>query len=114
MDHIDRHAQAENVNIGHVILPSSFEGSERNMYQHYQDAMTIVTKHGKADIFLTFIANPKWPEIVENLLPHQSASDRPDLVSCIFHMKLKALHDLLQEDVLGHVTADVYTIEFQK
>ena len=116
MDHIDRRAQAENVNIGHVvILPSSFEGSERNMYQHYQDAMTIVTKYGKPDIFLTFTANPKWSEIVENLLPHQSASDRPDLVSRVFHLKLKALlHDLLQEDVLGHVTAYVYTIEFQK
>ena len=116
MDHIGRRAQAENVNIGHVvILPSSFEGSERNMYQHYQDAMTIVTKYGKPDIFLTFTANPKWPEIVENLLPHQSASDRPDLVSRVFHLKLKALlHDLLQEDVLGRVTAYVYTIEFQK
>ena len=116
MDHIGRRAQAEDVNIGHVvILPSSFEGSERNMYQHYQDAMTIVTKYGKPDIFLTFTANPKWPEILENLLPHQSASDRPDLVSRVFHLKLKELlHDLLQEDVLGCVTAYVYTIEFQK
>ena len=102
MDHIDRRAQAENVNIGHVvILPSSFEGSERNMYQHYQDAMTIVTKYGKADIFLTFTANPKWPEILENLLPHQSAR-WPDLVSCVFHLKLVVLlHDHLQKDVLG-------------
>ena len=113
---IGRRAQAEDVNIGHVvILPSSFEGSERIMYQHYQDAMTIVTKHGKPDIFLTFTANPKWLEILENLLPHQSASDRPDLTSRGFHLKLKELlHDLLQEDVLGCVTAYVYTIEFQK
>ena len=60
MDHIGRRAQAEDVNIGHIaILLSSFEGRERNMYQHYQDAMTIVTKYGKPDIFLTFTANPK-------------------------------------------------------
>ena len=116
MDHIGRRAQAEDANIGHVvILPSCFEGSERNMYQHYQDAMTIVTKYGKPDIFLTFTANPKWPEILENLLPHQSASDRPDLVSRVFHLKLnELLHDLSQEDVLGCGTAYVYTIEFQK
>ena len=116
MDHIGRRAQAEDVNIGHiVILPSSFEGSERNMYQHYQDAMTIVTKYGKPDIFLTFTANPKWPEVLENLLPHQSANDRPDIVSRVFHLKLKELlHDLLKRDILGHVSAFVYTIEFQK
>ena len=116
MDHIERRAQADDVNVGRiVILPSSFEGSQRNMYQKYQDAMTIVTKHGKPDIFLTMTANPKWPEIQENLLPHQNASDRPDVVSRVFNLKLKELlDDLLERHVLGHVTAFVYTIEFQK
>ena len=116
MDHIQQRAQAEDVNVGRiVILPSSFEGSQRNMYQKYQDAMTIVTKHGKPDIFLTMTANPKWPEIQENLLPHQNASDRPDIVSRVFNLKLKELlDDLLERHVLGHVTAFVYTIEFQK
>ena len=116
MDHIGRRAQAEDVNIGQiVILPSSFEGSQRSMYQKYQDAMTIVTKLGKPDIFLTMTANPKWPEIQDNLLPHQNASDRPDIVSRVFHLKLKELiHDLIQQNVLGRVNAYVYTIEFQK
>ena len=116
MDHIERRAQAEDVNVGRiVILPSSFEGSQRNMYQKYQDAMTIVTKHGKPDIFLTMTANPKWPEIQDNLLPHQNASDRPDIISRVFNLKLKELlDDLLERHVLGHVTAFVYTIEFQK
>ena len=116
MDHLGRRAQAENVTVGRiVILPSSVEGSQRNMYQKYQDAMTIVTKHGKPDIFLTMTANPKWPEIQENLLPHQNASNRPDIVSRVFNLKLKELlDDLLERHVLGHVTAFVYTIEFQK
>ena len=116
MDHIERRAQAEDANVGRiVILPSSFEGSERSMYQKFQDAMTIVTKHGKPDIFLTITANPKWPEVQENLLPHQSANDRPDIVSCVFKLKLKELLcDLLEREVLGHITAYVYTIEFQK
>ena len=116
MDHIERRAQAEDVNVGRiVILPSSFDGSQRNMYQKYQDAMTIVTKHGKPDIVLTMTANPKWPEIQDNLLPHQTASDRPDIVSRVFNLKLKELlDDLLERHILGHVTAFVYTIEFQK
>ena len=116
MDHIERRAQAEDANVGRiVILPSSFDSSERNMYQKFQDAMMIVTKYGKPDIFLTITANPKWPEIQENLLPHQSPNDRPDIVSHVFNLKLKELlHDLLQRHVLGHMTAYVYTIEFQK
>ena len=82
MDHVHRRAEAENVNVGRiVILPSTFRGSQRNIHQNYQDAMTIVTKYGKPDIFITMTANPKWPEISENLLPNQRANDRPDIVS---------------------------------
>ena len=116
MDHIEKCAQAEDVNACcNVILPSSFDGSQRNMYQKYQDAMTIVTKHGKPDIFLTMTANPRWPQSEENLRPHQNASDRPDIVSRVFNLKLKELlDDLLERHKCGHVTAFVYTIECQK
>ena len=82
------------------------------MHQNYQDDMTILTKYGKPDIFLTMTANPKWPE---SLLPNQRANDRPDIVSCLFHLKLKeSLCDLLQRHLLGHVIVYVYTMEFQK
>ena len=75
--------------------------------------MTIVTKYGKPDIFLTITANPKWAEIQEILLPHQSANDRPDIVSRVFNLKLKELlHDLLQRNAFGQIIAYVYTIEF--
>lgn len=43
-----------------VILPSSFKGGERDMTQKYQDAMSIVRKKGKPDLFITFTCNPKW------------------------------------------------------
>ena len=116
MDHIERRAEAEDVNVGRTVnLPSTFEGGQRNMYQKSQDAMIVVTTYGKPDIFLTITANPKWPEIQENLLPHQSANDRPGIVSRVFNLKLKELLcDLLERHVLGHVTAYVYTTEFQK
>ena len=114
MDHEQQRANDEDVNVGRiVILPSTFQGSQRNMYQKFQDAMTIVTKYGKPDIFLTITANPNWPEIQENLLPHQCSNDRP--FSRVFLMKLKELlKDLLERNVLGKVVAFVYTIEFQK
>ncbi len=45
----------------HIVLPSTFEGSPRNMYQKYLDAMTMVLRIGKPDLFITFTSNPRWP-----------------------------------------------------
>jgi hypothetical protein len=60
------------------------------MMQAYQDAMAIVWSKGISDVFLPFIYNPNWQEIVMELEPNQIASDRPDLVNHIFQMKVKA------------------------
>ncbi|CAB5176430.1 unnamed protein product [Rhizophagus irregularis] len=106
----------DNSNVGRrIILPSSFAGSPRQMYQLYQDAMSIVSRFGKPDLFVTFTCNPRWPEITRELLPHQSAVDRPDLTARVFHMKLQELlKDLLHNHCLGKVIAYIYVIEFQK
>ena len=64
-----------------TILPSTFIGSPRHMIQQYQDAMAIVRDTSNPDLFITFTANPQWPEITENILPGQTAQDRPDIVS---------------------------------
>ncbi|VDP08633.1 unnamed protein product [Heligmosomoides polygyrus] len=85
------------------------------MIAQYQDAMTIVSKYGKPDIFLTFTCNPSWDEIQRNLSPNQSASDRPDLIARVFNLKVKALcHELFKKKALGEVSAYIYVIEFQK
>src|SRR5581483_1690870 len=98
-----------------IILPSSFVGGPRQMYQLYQDSMAIVSHFGKPDLFVTFTCNPKWQEVTRELLPHQSAVDRPDLTARVFHMKLQELlKDLCERHCLGKVVAYVYTIEFQK
>ncbi|UYV67927.1 hypothetical protein LAZ67_5002522 [Cordylochernes scorpioides] len=53
--HLENRAIQNGIPIGKmVILPSSFEGSPRNMQQRYQDAMAIVEKHGKPDLFYLF------------------------------------------------------------
>lgn len=98
-----------------IILPSSFIGGPRNMNQLYQDAMAIVRRYGKPDLFITFTCNPKWNEIASSLLPGQTPSDRPDLITRVFHQKLKLLlHDITHNNIFGPVIAYVYTIEFQK
>eukprot|EP00794_Sanderia_malayensis_P013661 gene13661-biopygen10956 len=129
MDHLYRRAEQQNllaqahnpgtaqhVDVGRVvILPSSFTGSQRSTQQNYQDAMTIVRKHGKPDIFLTFTANPSWQDILEDLLPNQKPQDRPDIVTRVFHLKFKELLcDILDLNFFGKVIAYVYTVEFQK
>ncbi|KAG5565923.1 hypothetical protein RHGRI_001745 [Rhododendron griersonianum] len=97
------------------ILPSSFTGSPRHMFEIFQDSMAITRYNHHPDIFLTITANPKWPEITSALLPHQTAVDRPDLVSCVFELKRKALMKEVEKNkVFGQKVAHVYTIEFQK
>jgi hypothetical protein len=58
-----------------VILPSTFSGSPRNMLQLYHDAMANVRHFGNPSLFITMTANPNWPEIQQELGPHQCASD---------------------------------------
>ena len=85
------------------------------MHKLYQDGMAIVRVFGKPDLFITVTCNPSWPEIKEALLPGQTAQDRPELISRVFNMKLKAIfNDILKEDIFGKVLAYLYTIEFQK
>ena len=57
--------------------------------------------------------NPKWPEIVDNLLPGKTAADRPDLVPRVFNLKLKALiADTEKGQVFGQVVVRIHVIEF--
>ncbi|XP_053568401.1 uncharacterized protein LOC128657987 [Bombina bombina] len=116
MDYIQSEAAAQGLMPGKaVILPSSFQGSPRNMAQNYHDAMAIVRKYGKPDYFITMTCNPKWPEILDNLLEGQAVEFRPDLVARVFNLKLNSLlNDILNKHVLGSPCAKVHVIEFQK
>ena len=97
------------------ILPSSYSGSPRYMFQQYLDAMAIVRKMGKPSLFITMTANPNWPEIADALLSGEEAWMRPDIVERIFQMKKEALlHDIVKEKVFGNTIAHMYSIEFQK
>ena len=77
-----------------TVLPSSFLGGDRFMKQLFQDSMAIVRFFGKPTLFITFTANPQWKEIQAELLGDQTATDRPDLIATVFHLKQQ---DLLQQ-----------------
>ncbi|XP_076032957.1 uncharacterized protein LOC143020425 [Oratosquilla oratoria] len=114
MDHLARNNENEDPGVP-VILPSSFTGSSRNMQQCYQDAMAIVCKYGRPDLFITYTCNPKYREVTENLQPHETAQNRPDLLARVFKQHLNELMtDIKDRHVLGVPTAAIHVIEFQK
>nr|XP_027098788.1 uncharacterized protein LOC113718064 [Coffea arabica] len=108
--------ESQACNVGQrIILPPSFIGGPRNMRHKYMDAMTLVQKYGKPDIFLTMTCNPNWPEIKEHFIDKKEAQNRLDLLARVFQAKLEQLKDkLLKKCIFGEVAAYTYVIEYQK
>jgi hypothetical protein len=115
VDAVAANPDAEAQDLGQrTILPSTFSGSSHNLIQHFQDALAINHHFKGADLFMTVTADPNWPEIQAELLPGQTAADRPDLASCVFREKVAAILDDIKKGALGVSVAHVFTIEFQK
>ncbi|XP_021992170.2 uncharacterized protein LOC110888986 [Helianthus annuus] len=117
----DRVAEGESTSesIGRrVILPATFTGGPRYMIQQYQDAMAVCRWAGAPDLFITMTCNPKWPEITRHInatTPGMTPSDRPDIVSRVFKIKLDELiRDIKKRNIFGRAKAVIYQIEFQK
>ncbi|MCO5607190.1 hypothetical protein L7F22_061383 [Adiantum nelumboides] len=92
---------------GRVVLPSSYVGSLCYMHQLYQDAMAIIRKRGKLDLFITFTCNPGWKEIVDTLLPGQTSNNPLDLTPRVFYQKFKDLMGLLiKGETFGVIEGD--------
>jgi len=56
-----------------------------------KNALALVSEYGRPSLFITLTCNPNWPEILEQLLPGQTAFDRGDIVCQVFYRKLEAL-----------------------
>lgn len=98
-----------------IILPGSFIGGPRDISKRYLDAMALVERNGKPDIFLIMTCNPKWIEITNELKPHEQVRNRPDLVTWVFKSKLEQLkEEVITKKLFGPVQAYTYVIEFQK
>ena len=98
-----------------IILPSSFKGSPRNLYQEYLDGLAIVRKYGKPSLFITMTCNPDWEEIKEALNEGEKAWMRPDIVERVWNMKKKIfLDDIVQNKIFGEIVGYMYVVEWQK
>ena len=77
-------------NVGQkVILPVTFCGGPRYMFERQQDAMFFVRKFVRPDVFITVTTHPKWSEILESMTPGQQLHDRPDLLLRVFRLKVQ-------------------------
>ena len=108
--------QCSAANVGRrIILPPSFIGGPRDMKKRYLNAMALVQRYGKPDVFLTITCNPNWIEIKQELAEGEIAQDRPELVSRIFRAKLVVLKKKLKDEKLfGEPAAMIHVVEFQK
>ncbi|XP_057730010.1 uncharacterized protein LOC130945295 [Arachis stenosperma] len=98
------------------MLPPSFTGGRRYMFNNCQDAMSICKQYKYPDLFITVTCNPTWLEFQKYTeQTHIPISDRPNLSCRLFELKIHSLMTDLKEGVLfGHVNVGMYTIEFHK
>ena len=98
-----------------VVLSKNFPGSDRDVQCRFMDAMSLVSKYGRPDYFLTMTCNPYWPEITELLLPGQTPQDRLDIVARVYHVKLIDFHDfVIKKGFFGKVAPWAHVTKFQK
>lgn len=95
-----------------MILASSYVGGPRYRLERQQNAMAYVHAFGRPDLFLTMTCNPKWPEILAELLPGQTAVDRPDITARVFELKKAFLRRL--KTLFGDTLAHVCALDYQK
>jgi hypothetical protein len=90
-----------------IVLPDSFTGGPRYMFNNCQDAMGICKRFGYPDLFITVTCNANWPEIRDALSSKGlQPSDRPDIVCRVFKMKLdQMMSDLKKDQIFGDVIA---------
>jgi hypothetical protein len=80
---------------------------------------------GAPSYFITFTANPKWKEVLEESFPGMTNLQRHDIIVRVFKMKLDSLlREIKGVDekgsrpkeggIFGKCVGDVYTIEYQK
>ena len=81
------------------------------MNENYHDCMAICRVYGPPDLFDTFTCNSNWSEIVEAIRYEagQRPSDRSEMVTRVFHMKIQEyLSDLEEGRTYGRIKACMF------
>lgn len=95
------------------ILASIYVGRDHFMRQNMHEIISISNKVGYISTFLLITSSLPRPEIKIALL--HNIIDQPGLPACVFHIKLRALMEFLNDMTeFGAVRSHVLVIEFQK
>ena len=96
-------------------LNDTIHGSPKHRKKKAAEALELVSELGKAHCFTTMTVNPFCEEIQSQLLPGQTAFQRPDVVCRVFHAKKLALiHNLKAGRYFNSKCAYIiHVIEFQ-
>jgi len=89
-----------------IVLPTSFTGGTRYMFNNCQDAMVICKKFGYPDLFITITCNVNWSEIREFVLAKGlSALDKPDILRRRISLE-KSLHVCFVSNNIHYIHID--------
>jgi hypothetical protein len=80
------------------------------------NALVLVSEFGCLHVFVTLTCNPKWPEIVSQLLDGQTTFDHPDVTVAVFKSRLDQIKVNIQNGKYfdGHEpTYSFHVIEYQ-
>lgn len=75
----------------HPVLPASFTGSPKYFSERTADALALSRQRGKPDLMITATTNPRWPELLQKLLPGQSAAEVPHITNRVFKVRFRAI-----------------------
>ncbi|KAL4276805.1 hypothetical protein AHAS_Ahas20G0243900 [Arachis hypogaea] len=96
-----QHGDTEAYSIGtRVILPSSFTGGRRYMFNNRQEAMAICKHFGYPNLFMIMTCNPNRPEFQRyTSVDGIPIAGRLDISCRVFHVKMKCLLEDLKSGV---------------
>ncbi len=81
-----------------------------------KNALVLVSEFCCLHVFITLTCNPKWPEIVSQLLDGQTAFDHPDVTAAVFKSRLGQMNMNIRNGKYFHGHEPTYTfhvIEYQ-
>ena len=100
-----------------VFLSESVHGGFLHLRKCSQNGLSILSHYGSPTCFLTVTVNPRWKEILEKILPNQTAQERIDITNMVFKQKLCTLENNLNAGKYFNGQVPVYkihVIEFQE
>jgi hypothetical protein len=122
-DNLTKHEEQDRHAAGYIdepknesYLPSSVHGSPRHMTALAKNALVLVSEFGCPHVFITLTCNPKWPEIVSQLLDGQTEFDCPDMTVAVFKSRLDQMKMSIRNGKYfdGHEpTYSFHVIEYQ-